>query len=82
MVTDGDAANAAVCDAASIKDERNTSSSSLSSLVKGDTALSAKDSEDWLELPEDFTPSKMDVIVGWARQNYHHGAYRILFFRY
>jgi hypothetical protein len=25
------------------------------------------------ELPEDFHPSKYDVIVGWARQNYHHG---------
>jgi hypothetical protein len=27
------------------------------------------------ELPESFQPSKYDVIVGWARQNYHHGAY-------
>jgi hypothetical protein len=25
------------------------------------------------ELPESFEPSKYDVIVGWARQNYHHG---------
>jgi hypothetical protein len=24
-------------------------------------------------LPEGFQPSKYDVIVGWARQNYHHG---------
>ena len=38
-------------------------------------ASSQKDNEEWLELPEDFTPSKMDVIVGWARQNYHHGTY-------
>ena len=27
-----------------------------------------------LELPEHFEPSDRDVIVGWARQNYHHGA--------
>ena len=74
MVTGGDAANAAVCDANTNDDEGNASSSSLSSLVKGETALSStKDSEEWLELPEAFTPSKMDVIVGWARQNYHHG---------
>ena len=25
------------------------------------------------ELPESFEPSSHDVIVGWARQNYHHG---------
>ena len=25
------------------------------------------------DLPEGFTPSEMDVICGWARQNYHHG---------
>eukprot|EP00531_Pseudo-nitzschia_arenysensis_P014246 CAMPEP_0116128404 /NCGR_PEP_ID=MMETSP0329-20121206/7343_1 /TAXON_ID=697910 /ORGANISM="Pseudo-nitzschia arenysensis, Strain B593" /LENGTH=644 /DNA_ID=CAMNT_0003622543 /DNA_START=302 /DNA_END=2236 /DNA_ORIENTATION=- len=80
MVTEGDAVNnAAVCDEANIKDERNSSSSSLSSLVKGDTtALSTKDNEEWLELPEDFTPSKMDVIVGWARQNYHHEGNKML----
>ena len=81
MVTGGNAAHVAVCDANTNDDEGNTttSSSSLSSLVKGETALSStKDSEEWLELPEDFTPSKMDVIVGWARQNYHHGMFFVL----
>mmetsp|Transcript_10297 Transcript_10297/g.25889 ORF Transcript_10297/g.25889 Transcript_10297/m.25889 type:complete len:250 (+) Transcript_10297:316-1065(+) len=79
MVTGGDAANAAVCDANTNDDEGNASSSSLSSLVKGETALSStKDSEEWLELPEAFTPSKMDVIVGWARQNYHHEGNKML----
>jgi hypothetical protein len=31
--------------------------------------------QQWLltELPENFEPSNMDCIVGWARQNYHHG---------
>jgi len=38
-------------------------------------AMIGEDNEEWLELPENFKPSKMDVIVGWARQNYHHGTY-------
>jgi hypothetical protein len=31
------------------------------------------DEHDTRELPEDYVPSESDVIVGWARQNYHHG---------
>ncbi|KAG7337912.1 hypothetical protein IV203_022442 [Nitzschia inconspicua] len=30
------------------------------------------------ELPESFQPSESDVIVGWARQNYHHEGNQIL----
>ncbi len=25
------------------------------------------------DLPEGFAPSEFDVLVGWARQNFHHG---------
>ena len=28
--------------------------------------------DDSNELPEGFVPSDLDVICGWARQNYHH----------
>ena len=31
-----------------------------------------------LELPEHFEPSDRDIIVGWARQNYHHGTCFVL----
>lgn len=27
------------------------------------------------ELPEGFAPSEFDVLVGWARQNFHHGTH-------
>jgi hypothetical protein len=27
-------------------------------------------------LPDGFSPSEMDVICGWARQNFHHGEFR------
>ena len=40
------------------------------------TATTESDEQQqWLltELPENFEPSNMDCIVGWARQNYHHG---------
>ena len=84
MATEGDAAaNTVVCE--NHNDSQNSisnegaiasSSTSVSSLVKGDSlSTGTKESEEWLGLPEDFTPSKMDVIVGWARQNYHHGTY-------
>eukprot|EP00536_Pseudo-nitzschia_multiseries_P006907 jgi/Psemu1/16422/gm1.16422_g len=43
---------------------------------KGDSATTNESNEDWL-LPESFRPSKFDVIVGWARQNYHHGTRKI-----
>jgi hypothetical protein len=26
-------------------------------------------------LPDGFSPSEMDVICGWARQNFHHGEF-------
>ena len=32
-----------------------------------------EDRHDTSDLPEDYVPSDSDVIVGWARQNYHHG---------
>lgn len=32
-----------------------------------------EDRHDTSDLPEDYIPSDSDVIVGWARQNYHHG---------
>jgi hypothetical protein len=90
MITGGDAAITAVCDSNN-NNNTNTnsnsnitsytgaiasspSSSSSSSMQKGELST-PKDNEEWLELPEDFAPSKMDVIVGWARQNYHHGTY-------
>ncbi len=25
------------------------------------------------QMPEGFAPSHFDVLVGWARQNFHHG---------
>ena len=39
------------------------------------TTTTESDEQQWLltELPENFEPSNMDCIVGWARQNYHHG---------
>ena len=38
-----------------------TSASSSSSV---DVSTKEEEEEEWLELPEDFRPSKMDVIVG------------------
>ena len=67
--------------------KRNRKTKSSTNTTKGKTSSSTKEnsdndndndsSEDWLELPESFRPSRFDVIVGWARQNYHHGTYRI-----
>ena len=39
------------------------------------TTENEEQEQQWLltELPENFEPSNMDCIVGWARQNYHHG---------
>jgi hypothetical protein len=34
------------------------------------------------ELPEGFVPAELDVICGWARQNYHHGKFVACFCRY
>jgi len=30
------------------------------------------------DMPEGFAPSEYDVLVGWARQNFHHGEYRLV----
>jgi hypothetical protein len=30
------------------------------------------------ELPEGFVPADIDVICGWARQNYHHGRFVVV----
>jgi hypothetical protein len=29
------------------------------------------------KLPEGFVPDELDVICGWARQNYHHGRFLV-----
>eukprot|EP00529_Nitzschia_sp_RCC80_P019187 CAMPEP_0113448820 /NCGR_PEP_ID=MMETSP0014_2-20120614/4970_1 /TAXON_ID=2857 /ORGANISM="Nitzschia sp." /LENGTH=512 /DNA_ID=CAMNT_0000340057 /DNA_START=511 /DNA_END=2049 /DNA_ORIENTATION=+ /assembly_acc=CAM_ASM_000159 len=34
--------------------------------------------DDEISLPECFEPTKHDVIVGWARQNYHHEGNQVL----
>lgn len=36
-----------------------------------------QDTHDTGELPEDYQPSEYDAIVGWARQNYHHGTFAL-----
>ena len=76
MIHGGNASNEASSDAI-IAPSASSMATPPSTNDKGEASLasSQKDSEEWLELPEDFTPSKMDVIVGWARQNYHHGTY-------
>jgi hypothetical protein len=37
--------------------------------------MSGKESDE-REMPEGFVPSEFDVLVGWARQNFHHGEKR------
>jgi hypothetical protein len=29
-------------------------------------------------LPEGFIPADLDVMCGWARQNYHHGRFVVV----
>ena len=78
MIAQGDAAKAVVggAETSSSSAGRVVVSSSLvsTSSAAGRDSPAKPEGEEWgLELPEDFVPSKMDVIVGWARQNYHHG---------
>ncbi len=87
MINGGNAFNEAPSDAiiaplvsstsTSMSTSMATATQSTNDKSNGEASLasSQKDNEEWLELPEDFAPSKMDVIVGWARQNYHHGTY-------
>ena len=78
MIAQGDAAKSVVVgvETSSSSAGRAVVSSSLvsTSSAAGRDSPAKAEGEEWgLELPEDFVPSKMDVIVGWARQNYHHG---------
>jgi len=38
---------------------------------RDDTGAVKEGSEKYM--PEDFVPTDFDVLVGWARQNFHHG---------
>lgn len=40
--------------------------------MSGKQASTLRESEE-KQMPEGFAPSEFDVLVGWARQNFHHG---------
>ena len=56
--------------------ETTTTTTTIATTTATTTATES-DEQQWLltELPENFEPSNMDCIVGWARQNYHHGTF-------
>ena len=41
-------------------------------LMSGKQENTLKENEE-KQMPEGFAPSEFDVLVGWARQNFHHG---------
>ena len=52
-----------------------TAATTTTTATTAATTTESSEEQQWLltELPENFEPSNMDCIVGWARQNYHHG---------
>ena len=57
--------------------ETATAATATATTTATTTTTESDEQQQWLltELPENFEPSNMDCIVGWARQNYHHGTF-------